>query len=643
MATSRVVPLLPNNGIAAEAPLTASLGGGLVTIGIEADAAAKAAFDQDASYPPGSIGDSLQQVIPGSALELRSDLSSTSGPEKGADLVGFLQASTAAIGRSLLSKTQEIVSAYDFGAIGDGAVHYIAEWIGAGKRYATLGALQVDYPFAENGDTIDYVALQAQADYIGTKGGGIMAVIAGTYLTNKTIYVDSNTYAMGGGRVWINPTPTGFVGKAMFRNRNWSATALTDKNIRFDGLSNDYGDVTVSGGGAHMISMQWVDGVTVYDCESRNGENVTAFLHCRNTVTDSCRGFENSNCPFDHWNGTGTAKVINCYSLNITTECSQGIQFSGNLDDTSTPTTTWDCVAAFNTIDGIRRANRYATAITFNGLDDDSRVYSGRSICNYVRNADIGLMYDGFGGRHVSLHDTFDGCGDTRCVIMFLYASGRAVSDCDVISPTFINCGHRSAEAGIIVMNGVNNRIKSPRVVDTGAPGWTSLVNITANAINCRYEYDGSLVSGTMINNSTSSLLIDTNRNGMLVGTWSPILRFGGDNIGMTFSVQAGEYRRIGKMVHCQGRVQLSAKGTSVGAATISLPFVPAPATESVALSIGYAGFMAGVSGGITGAAGGGNIRADLRTWGATGVVSLTDANFANNSILDFACSFAIP
>lgn len=89
MATARVVPLLPNNGVAAEAPLTASLGGGLVTIGLEADAAAKAAFDKDATYPPDSIGDSLQQVIPGSALELRSDLSSTSDPEKGAGAVGF--------------------------------------------------------------------------------------------------------------------------------------------------------------------------------------------------------------------------------------------------------------------------------------------------------------------------------------------------------------------------------------------------------------------------------------------------------------------------------------------------------------------------------------------------------------------------
>jgi len=35
MATARVVPLLPNNGVSAEAPLTAELGGGLVTIGLE--------------------------------------------------------------------------------------------------------------------------------------------------------------------------------------------------------------------------------------------------------------------------------------------------------------------------------------------------------------------------------------------------------------------------------------------------------------------------------------------------------------------------------------------------------------------------------------------------------------------------------
>lgn len=57
-------------------------------------------------------------------------------------------------------------------------------------------------------------------------------------------------------------------------------------------------------------------------------------------------------------------------------------------------------------------------------------------------------------------------------------------------------------------------------------------------------------------------------------GTWTPVFRFGGAAVGMTFSAQTGLYTKIGNVVHLAGRVALSAKGTSTGSATIGgLPF----------------------------------------------------------------------
>jgi len=57
-------------------------------------------------------------------------------------------------------------------------------------------------------------------------------------------------------------------------------------------------------------------------------------------------------------------------------------------------------------------------------------------------------------------------------------------------------------------------------------------------------------------------------------GTFTPALLFGGASVGMTYSTQTGTYTKIGDTVHFQIVIRLSAKGTSVGNATITgLPF----------------------------------------------------------------------
>lgn len=57
-------------------------------------------------------------------------------------------------------------------------------------------------------------------------------------------------------------------------------------------------------------------------------------------------------------------------------------------------------------------------------------------------------------------------------------------------------------------------------------------------------------------------------------GTFTPGLAFGGASVGMTYSSQVGTYVKIGKSVICQMFITLSAKGSSVGALTMTgLPF----------------------------------------------------------------------
>ena len=57
-------------------------------------------------------------------------------------------------------------------------------------------------------------------------------------------------------------------------------------------------------------------------------------------------------------------------------------------------------------------------------------------------------------------------------------------------------------------------------------------------------------------------------------GTWTPDLKFGGANTGITYSSRSGTYTRIGRMVHARATIVLSSNGSASGGATVTgLPF----------------------------------------------------------------------
>ena len=57
-------------------------------------------------------------------------------------------------------------------------------------------------------------------------------------------------------------------------------------------------------------------------------------------------------------------------------------------------------------------------------------------------------------------------------------------------------------------------------------------------------------------------------------GTWTPTITFGGASVGMTYDAQVGAYTKIGDLVTVSAWVDLSAKGSSTGAAQgAGLPF----------------------------------------------------------------------
>lgn len=92
------------------------------------------------------------------------------------------------LGSRIADKLAESVSVKDFGAIGDGTVHTIQEWVDAGK-FSNLTEIQVVYPHATSlSDTIDWVACQAAIDFVG-KGGTVLfnQTASNTYIINKPL------------------------------------------------------------------------------------------------------------------------------------------------------------------------------------------------------------------------------------------------------------------------------------------------------------------------------------------------------------------------------------------------------------------------------------------------------------------------
>lgn len=117
------------------------------------------------------------------------------------------------INRTIYNKLYESWSIKDFGAIGDGTLHTVQEWIDSGK-FSNLTAVQVVFPFVTSTtDSIDWVALQgaikalplntADVGVLSPKGfanGGCVLVPRGRYYINKKVTMQRGLRLIGESR-----------------------------------------------------------------------------------------------------------------------------------------------------------------------------------------------------------------------------------------------------------------------------------------------------------------------------------------------------------------------------------------------------------------------------------------------------------
>lgn len=112
----------------------------------------------------------------------------------------------------------------------------------------------------------------------------------------------------------------------------------------------------------------------------------------------------------------------------------------------------------------------------------------------------------------------------------------------------------------------------------------------------------------------------------------APGLNFGGASVGMTYGTRFIHWTRIGNRLLFNGTLEVTNKGSSTGAATITgLPF-PSVANGGVVSIAYYGNFASAIIPIATVAA----ATIALRKYGATSAAVMTDADFANTRI-DFS------
>ena len=125
---------------------------------------------------------------------------------------------------------------------------------------------------------------------------------------------------------------------------------------------------------------------------------------------------------------------------------------------------------------------------------------------------------------------------------------------------------------------------------------------------------------------------------------WTPAIQFGGAAVGLSTSVSAGKATKIGRAIHCSFEIALTAKGSSTGLAKIA--GLPETSENASGVLAGFsANFDAITYGGmLLGRVDKNDTTVSLVACSEAGVASnITDAGFANNTILRGSFTYIVP
>lgn len=180
-----------------------------------------------------------------------------------------------------------------------------------------------------------------------------------------------------------------------------------------------------------------------------------------------------------------------------------------------------------------------------------------------------------------------------------------------------------------------NNWFFEPVIFTAGDPSATAMVS--NNIFWQGYTIDGQWLSLKFSNNigaMTDTASGNVYGSGDTLRSWTPTLTFGGNSVGITYSVQTGSVQRAsGGGYLAQASIVLTSKGSSTGAAQIAnFPYncsLPTANPPSVLQN------MSGLTGSVQVQGLSPLTTASFVQFTATGVAALQDSNFTNTSAIN--------
>lgn len=251
----------------------------------------------------------------------------------------------------------------------------------------------------------------------------------------------------------------------------------------------------------------------------------------------------------------------------------------------------------------------------------------------------IGFRYRGSMGNAVNVSPVATAQSD--CGFQLNASLQNGVSVIELVSPT---ChGNNSASGYIHVLQG-DYKIKGGVFIDNSVVGHIVLEAAAGDGVCDGVSWlnlssqqpvlgDAAAVARCRVVNS----IYQGSTNRQPLATWTPVLKFGGAAVGMTYGTQLGSFEITGdRAISAPFKIILTAKGSSVGVATIE--GLPKPVSGAGGAHgggvVNYSINMAGLGGTTFTSGVEGTTTASIYQSGAAGVTAVTDANFTNTSVI---------
>jgi hypothetical protein len=585
--------------------------------------------------PPGPVGPIGPQGVPGDVGDVLADGSTTA--------------------RNLTDRFAEVVSVMDYGAVGDGV-------------------------------TLDTAAIRAAAAAIPAGGGRLyFPGPARTYMVDGTTLIPGGTTVCGDGPstvvravegdweviAWTPTNPYGVTpGRNIFCNVGWDAATITDESISFENIGFHCAEPSAAQRKA-PYTMRMVRHVSARNLHCYGGGNGPTHLACEDVEVAGCRIINFHSGGIEFWESCSGARVINNYLQKAASASDPNIEFTSSTS-TNSPGHSKRFVCTGNVVlggstgvfsigitdtDTVAKTSTVDDIIISDNLVDLAANYGGGGAVTGAQ----GIGCYGGGGNYLITNNLIRNIVDARA--LYVHDNGRntpravtvsrnRVQDCTAVTATGALVNIKADYSAILdndiidctcivpyVISGNENMLRLGVLSPQGTSGSTPRYSIIGTGalitdpdldLN-RTTFNHDLVSTTGFRiGSSGSLLASYIEN----GTWTPSLQFGGVTTGITYSVQTGVYQRIGKLIYVSCMITLTSKGVATGNAQITgLPVSQVAATATrlpVSTAQNFSTITTEPCVRINA-----NVIA-LVTTGLTSGVNLTNAEFANNSVLNF-------